>query len=152
MSAATRRTVAVFNASADTIEMLSQILSLRGHRAVSGAVDDVKSGEFDLIAFLETQQPDGLIWDIAPPYDRNWSFFKLVRSVTLLQQCAIVVTTTNKNRLDALVSYQTGAVELVGKPYDLEMIVDAVERLMLGTQRPLRAVEKVSGRPTTEQP
>jgi len=37
------KTVAVFNASDDTVEMLKALLTLRGYRALDGNVDDVKS-------------------------------------------------------------------------------------------------------------
>jgi DNA-binding response OmpR family regulator len=120
------RTVGVFNASDDTVEMLVTMLSQRGFRAVDGKVDHVKSGEVDFVAFIEAQKPDALIWDIAPPYDRNWNFFKLVRSISVLDRCAIVLTTTNKQHLDAITGHDTGAIEIVGKPYDLEHIVDTV--------------------------
>jgi CheY-like chemotaxis protein len=124
-------TVAVFNASDDTVEMLQLMLSLRGYRALGGHVDDVKSGELDFIEFLTTHTPAAIIWDIAPPYDRNWAFFKLVRSLSPLEDCALVLTTTHKQHLDALVGHDSGAIEIVGKPYDLQLIVDAVARAIL---------------------
>jgi CheY-like chemotaxis protein len=123
-----KRTVAIFNASDDTVEMLQTMLAARGHVGVSGRADDVKSGELDFIDFMETHKPDALIWDIAPPYDRNWHFFKLLRSTAPLAGCGIVLTTTNKKNLDALVGHETGAIEVVGKPYDIELIVDTVVR------------------------
>ena len=122
------RTVAIFNASADTVEMLRAILLHRGYRAIDGRADVVKSGRFDFIHFIETQNPDAVIWDIAPPYDRNWTFFKLLRSIGPLDGRPIVVTTTNKIHLDSLVGGDSGALEIVGKPYDLEAIIDAVTR------------------------
>jgi CheY-like chemotaxis protein len=153
MPAHAHRTVAVFNASADTIEMLKMMLSERGHHAVSGAVDDVKSGAFDFITFLHEHQPDGLIWDISPPYDRNWTFFKIVRNLAPLQGRPIVVTTTNKQRLNELVGHDTGAIEIVAKPYDIELIVSAVERMMEHTASPLRAVRTPPGaEPLREEP
>ena len=121
-------TVAVFNASDDTVEMLKAMLSERGYRAIDGSVDGVKSGQFDFVAFMETHKPDGIIWDIAPPYDRNWNFFKLLLTSALLAQCAVVLTTTHKQHLDALAGEDTGAIEIVGKPYDLDIIVDAIAR------------------------
>lgn len=124
------QTVAVFNASDDTVEMLMAMLSQRGFRALDGKVDSVKSGEVDFIRFLEEHQVDGLIWDIAPPYDRNWNFFQLVRSVRPLERCAVVLTTTHKRHLDAMAGHDTGAIEIVGKPYDLEVIVDSVIRAL----------------------
>jgi len=130
MSQGPTRTVAVFNASDDTVEMLVTMLSQRGFRAVDGKVDHVKSGEADFVAFIDTQKIDALIWDIAPPYDRNWNFFKLVRSMSVLERCAIVLTTTNKQHLDAMAGHDTGAIEIIGKPYDLEQIVDTVTRAL----------------------
>ena len=127
------KTVAVFNASDDTVEMLKALLTLRGYRAVDGKVDDVKSGRVDFVAFLNQFKPDAIIWDIAPPYDRNWHFFQLLRTARPLAGCSLVLTTTNKHHLDALVGRDTGAFEIIGKPYDLQVIVDAVQRGIEGT-------------------
>jgi DNA-binding NarL/FixJ family response regulator len=126
------RTAAVFNASADTVETLKMLLSLKGFRAISGEADQVKSGELDFIDFLKTHNPDALIWDISPPYDRNWRFFQMVRALRPLEHCVIVLTTTHKKHLDDLAGQQTGAIEIVGKPYDLETIVGAVEQGLAG--------------------
>ena len=120
------RTIAIFNASDDTVEMLRQVLSGHGYTAVDGQVDDVKSGKLDLLTFIDTHKPDAMIWDIAPPYDRNWTFFNLLRTTTALVDCPVVLTTTNKQRLDELVGPDSGALEIVGKPYDLELIVASV--------------------------
>jgi CheY-like chemotaxis protein len=121
-------TVAVFNASEDTVEMLKILLTERGLRAVSGMTDTVKSGVLDFIGFMEFHRPDAIIWDIAPPYDRNWNFFKLLRTAEVLRDCHIVLTTTNKQHLDSLVGRDSGAIEIVGKPYDMQSIADAVAR------------------------
>jgi DNA-binding NtrC family response regulator len=123
-------TVAVFNASDDTVEMLKALLSSRGYVAISGEVDKVKSGEVDFVAFLDGHRPDAIIWDIAPPYERNWHFYKLVRELRSLEQCAMVVTTTHLQHLRELTGDTVEAIEIVGKPYDLQAIVDAVERAL----------------------
>jgi DNA-binding response OmpR family regulator len=120
------QTVAVFNSSDDTVEMLKVLLTNRGYRAVSGHADEVKSGELNFIGFLETHQPTAIIWDISPPYDRNWNFVQLIRQLRQLERCVLVLTTTHKQHLDALAGQDTGAFEIIGKPYDLEEIVSAV--------------------------
>jgi CheY-like chemotaxis protein len=128
MNDAAAKTVAIFNASEDTVEMLKTIISTRGYRAIDGHVDEVKAGKLDFVKFLEQQKPDALIWDISPPYDRNWHFFKMIRTMRPLAGCAMVLTTTHKRHLDDLAGEDTGAIEIVGKPYDLETIADAVTR------------------------
>ena len=122
------RNIAIFNSSDDTVEMIRQMLLSRGYAGVDGHADDVKSGKLDLLMFMATHKPDAMIWDIAPPYDRNWTFFKLLRTTTALVDCPLVLTTTNKQRLDELVGGDSGALEIVGKPYDLDLIVDSVVR------------------------
>jgi DNA-binding NtrC family response regulator len=120
--------VGVFNGSADTVEMLEVLLSTSGYLAIDGRVDDVKSGASDFIAFLEVHRPDALIWDISPPYDRNWRFFKVVRALRHMEQCALVLTTTHLQHLNDVAGEDVGALEIVGKPYDLQAVVDAVAR------------------------
>ena len=39
----------------------------------------------------------------------------------------VVVTTTNKRALDTLLGETTDAIEIIGKPYDFEQVVKAVE-------------------------
>jgi DNA-binding response OmpR family regulator len=142
-------TVAIFNASDDTVEMLQTKLSLSGCRAIPGTADSVKSGELDFVEFLSTHRPDGIIWDIAPPYERNWNFFKLLRSARPLDHCHIVLTTTHKQHLDTLAGHDTGAIEIIGKPYDLQVIVDemisGIERRRRPGPTPVAAVPPRSG-------
>ena len=52
----------------------------------------------------------------------------MIRSLSPLAHCEIVLTTTHQAHLDSMAGHETGALEIVGKPYDLEVIVDAVSR------------------------
>jgi DNA-binding response OmpR family regulator len=143
MAAPPRKTIGVFNASDDTVDMLIETLTLRGHHAVGGSVDQVKSGQSDLIAFLETHKPDAMIWDISPPYDRNWIFAKLVQAVLTVYRCSLVLTTTNTQQLDKAIGNDSGAIEIVGKPYDIEAIADRVDAVMQrATDIGPRAIER----------
>jgi DNA-binding response OmpR family regulator len=138
-----RRTVAIFNGSEDTVDLLRCLLGNCGYVTIAGRADDVKSGVLDFVAFLATHKPDAIIWDITPPYERNWNFFKLLRSASPVSCRAVVLTTTHKQHLDELAREDTGALEIVGKPYDLQAIVDAVVRTierLPGETRHLQAV------------
>ena len=71
--------------------------------------------------------PDVIIYDIALPYEENWTFFRLLQTSESLKAMQWVLTTTHRKRLMELVGEVGEVHEIVGKPYDLKQIVDAVK-------------------------
>ena len=118
-------TIAVFNSSEDTVELLRTALEAEGFQTVAGHIPEVKKGDLDLIDFVNHHTPAVILYDISPPYDANWRFLRLVRSSESLKHHQFVLTTTNKPALEQLVG-ETEALEIIGKPYDLRQVVDAV--------------------------
>src|SRR5262245_4135840 len=125
VSPAEKPIIAVFNASSDTVDMLRTALEAQGMHTVSGHIGELKKGELDFIEFIEHHRPAVIVYDISPPYETNWTFLRLLRSAKPAQNCRFVLTTTNKPILDELVG-QTEAIEIIGKPYDLDRVIDAV--------------------------
>jgi DNA-binding NarL/FixJ family response regulator len=118
-------TIAVFNSSEDTVELLRTALESEGFQTVVGHIPDVKKGEIDLIDFINHHTPAVIVYDISPPYDANWRFLRLVRSSEPLKRRQFVITTTNKPALERLVG-DNEALEIIGKPYDLGRVIEAV--------------------------
>jgi DNA-binding NarL/FixJ family response regulator len=119
--------VAVMNSNEDTVEMLRQCLTDHGFTSVVTAhIHDFKTGDEDFKMFVRQHDPEVFIYDISIPYDKNWTFLKLLLDSESMRGRKVVVTTTNKRQLDELVG-PTDAFEIVGKPYDLDRIVDAVK-------------------------
>ncbi len=118
-------TIAVFNSSEDTVDLLRTALESEGFQTVVGHIPDVKKGEIDLIDFVNHHTPAVIVYDISPPYDANWRFLRLVRSSEPLKGRQFVITTTNKPALERLVG-DSEALEIIGKPYDLGRVIEAV--------------------------
>jgi DNA-binding response OmpR family regulator len=119
--------VAVINSNADTTEMLRLALQQAGFVSVTADIDEVKRGLMDFPRFLEEHDVRAVIYDIPPPYDQSWAFFKLLRTTDALRDRAIIVTTTHKGNLEKLVG-PTDAIEIIGKPYDLDQVIRAVQQ------------------------
>lgn len=120
-------TIAVINSSDDTVEMLRTCLHQHGFTSVVGAhVTEIKLGKTDFLEFLKNYDPGVIVYDISLPYEENWNFLNLLLSSEEMRGRHVVVTTTNKKVLDGLVG-ATAAIEIHGKPYDLELIVKSVE-------------------------
>ena len=119
--------VAVVNSSEDTVEMLRECLVHHGFTSVVTAhIHDFKTGAADFPTFLTQHDPSVLIYDISIPYEKNWTFLRLLLDSESMRGRKVVLTTTNKQRLEELVGV-TEAFEIVGKPYDLDQIVAAVK-------------------------
>jgi DNA-binding NtrC family response regulator len=120
-------TVAVINSNEDTVEMLRQALQQGGFTSVVTAhIHDLKTGIADFPKFVTLHDPLVLVYDIAIPYDQNWTFLRLLLDSEQMRGRKVVLTTTNKKRLEEMVG-PTDAFEIVGKPYDIDQIVSAVK-------------------------
>ena len=120
--------VALFNASDDTIDMIQAILteSDGAQTLVCCHFADLKKGVVDFKKYLQKHNPEVVIFDISPPYAQNWQFFKTMRDAEAMRGRGSVLTTTNKDRLDAVLGTDSDALEVVGEPADLLQIGAAI--------------------------
>src|SRR5688500_17178704 len=91
--------VGVFNTSPDTVEMLRLVLEREGFVVVAAYTYALRDSTIDLEALVRQHQPKVIIYDVAPPYDRNWRLFEHMRSRPALAGVRFVITTTNVARL-----------------------------------------------------
>ena len=121
-------TVAVFNTSDDVVEMLRIVLEDSGFVVVSAHIDEVRRGDVSLVDFIEEHDPKVVIYDLTPPYDRSWRFVQHMQAAPRMHGRPFVLTSTNAARARELSGGARDIIEIVGKPYDLNEIVRAVER------------------------
>jgi hypothetical protein len=116
--------VALFNASDDTIDMVLKLLTESGsdQTLIWCHFTDLKKGIVDFGKYMDKHNPEVVIVDLSPPYDENWRFFKTMRDAETMKGRGMVLTTTNKNRLDEVLGEDSHALEVVGRPKDLRQI------------------------------
>src|SRR5581483_9499748 len=92
--------VAVFNSSADVVQMLRTALEEEGYTTATAHVTEIKQGQQDVVDFFERYDPQVVIYDVSLPYAENWTFFKLIRDTQAAQGRNFIVTTPNKRALE----------------------------------------------------
>src|SRR5918993_1796122 len=118
--------VAVINTSPDTVDLLKNVLEKAGFLVVTGYTHGVRDGTLDLELMMRVADPIVILWDLAPPYERNWAFLQLLRT-TVLKDRRLVLTTPNKAQVQKLVGSDYHVYEIVGKVEDLDAIVRATK-------------------------
>jgi DNA-binding NtrC family response regulator len=129
--------IAVMNSSTDLVNLLQTSLVQDGFRVVTH-VSTIRSGVDDVLTFLREQQPDAVVYSVSPPYRESWDVLAAVRR--LWRQACFVVVTTNTGALRRWVG-PADAIELIGKPFDLDQITRAVQQTLIASvAAPVRSV------------
>jgi CheY-like chemotaxis protein len=124
--AATRPVIAIINTTPDAVDLIKDVIERAGFLVVSTFTWLIQAGQIDIEAFVRTHTPAVIVYDIAPPYDRNWEFLQHLRA-TLLREYRFVITSVNVKHVEQLVGRDERVYEVVGTPHDLSDIVRAVK-------------------------
>ena len=119
--------VAVINTSPDIINMLRLAFEHAGFVTVSLFTHDIRDGKADLDRFIAQHDPRVIVYDIAPPYQANWQLFQHLAKRPSLSNRFFVLTTTNVAHVEKLAGSRQPIYEIVGKPYDLDRLTQAVK-------------------------
>jgi DNA-binding NarL/FixJ family response regulator len=118
--------VAILNSNDDVVEMLRIVIEQAGLIAVSGQIDKIRRGEMSLPDLVEEHDPQVIIYDLVPPYDRSWRFLDHLRGAARMTGRKFIITTTNAQRVREIIGDAEHVYEIVGKPFDIHQIADAV--------------------------
>jgi DNA-binding response OmpR family regulator len=139
--------VALFNASDDTIDMVQKLLTDSGsdQTLIWCHFADLKKGIVNFGKYMDRHNPEVVIFDLSPPYDENWKYFKTMRDAATMKGRGVVLTTTNKNRLDEVLGEDSRALEVVGRSKDLQQIDAAIK----AETRKAEAARRLVGEPAS---
>lgn len=124
--------VAVVNSSVDIVSLIQEVLVGEGYRVVTHASSSRLAGVAER-EFLLQHQPRAVVFAVSPPYERGWAIFRMLEQE--FPHFGWVVTTTNTRALEEWVG-PTDAIELVGKPFDLDALIAAVHAAVEGPHPP----------------
>jgi DNA-binding response OmpR family regulator len=128
-SPSTPRVVVVLDSDPDTTELLKSMLELAGMVVATGNLAEFRLGRENLIAFLRRVAPDVILYDLGLPYESNYRFLQQQREHPDFPPCGLVITSTNARAVESLLGVR--AIEIVGKPYDIDVLVRAVQAASL---------------------
>jgi DNA-binding response OmpR family regulator len=122
--------IAVVNSNDDLVGVLRSALVKEGFLVATAHIADFKAGNQDFGVFLRIHTPTVVIYDIAIPYDENWTFLQTLRRLPDAERCTFVVTTVNKRALDQRVG-STEAIEIQGgRADDLDPVIEEVRKIV----------------------
>ncbi len=124
-----RPVIAIFNSSDDMVELLRILLEGHGYLTVPGHVNDLRSGDLDLNAFVEQYKPTAVLYDLIPPYDRQWAFLDHIRTSSALSGLPFVLTSTNATAARELAQRSEKVIEVVGRPFEFDEVLAAIRRV-----------------------
>ena len=97
--------------------LLAGVLALPALALLGIALVLAQNGTLDLLAFVHLHKPDLIVYDLPRPYESHWNFLRLLKETDSLRAATWVLTTTDKNALEAAVG-ASGVVE-IGEPGDV---------------------------------
>src|SRR3954466_1737869 len=119
--------VAVFNTSEDTTDLLRVVVEQAGFVVVTAFTHLLRDGKTDFAEFMRQHKPKVVVYDIAIPYEENWRLFEHFRDTPASKGVAYVLTTTNVAQVEKIATLEQPIYEIVGKPFDLDVVVRAVK-------------------------
>ena len=122
------KVVAVVNTSPDTVDLLRFVLERAGYVVVCAFTWELRDAKVDVETFMSEHDPRAIVYDVAPPYQENWRLLQHFKGLPIMQGRQFIVTTTNVKHVTAFAGEGAVLYEIIGKPYDLELVVKAVEK------------------------
>lgn len=119
--------VMVVNTSPDIVWMIRLELERIGFVVVTAHIHEIQAGLIDLNDFVKEHDPRVIVYDVAPPYEKNWRVLDHLRLGPSFAGRRFVLTTLNRKRLQDVVGSDETVYEIAGEADDIDEVVRAVK-------------------------
>ena len=116
--------VAVVNTNPDVVELLKARIESAGFVVLVIHIAEIRAG-LDVGAVFAQHDPKVIVYDVVPPYERNWRFLQHMRE-TGFNGRRFVLTSPNEPALARLVGRDEKVYEILSDGGDIDAIVQAV--------------------------
>jgi len=116
--------VAVVNTNPDVVEVLKARIESAGFVVLVIHVAEIRAG-LDVRAIFAQHDPKVIVYDVVPPYERNWRLLQHLRE-TMLNGRQFVLTSPNERALAKLVGRDETVYEILNDGAEIDAIVQAV--------------------------
>ena len=96
-----REVIAIINTSPDAIDLLQDMFERAGYVVVTTFTHDIRDGKVDLESFMRTHRPKVVVYDVAPPPERNYRFLLHLRLTTLKDYNFVVTINSRREAMRA---------------------------------------------------
>ena len=116
--------VAVVNTNPDVVELLKARVEAAGFVVLVIHIAEIRAG-LDVAAVFAQHDPKVIVYDVVPPYERNWRFLQHLRQ-SAFDGRRFVLTSPNEHALAKLVGRDEKVYEILNDGGDIDAIVQAV--------------------------
>jgi|SRR5678816_1266055 DNA-binding response OmpR family regulator len=116
--------VAVVNTNPDLVELLKARIEAAGFVVLVIHIAEIRAG-LDIAAVFAQHNPMVVVYDVVPPYERNWRFLQHLRE-SAIHGRQFVLTSPNERALAKLVGKDQRVYEILNDGDDIDAIVQAV--------------------------
>jgi len=116
--------VAVVNTNPDLVELLKARIEAAGFVVLVIHIAEIRAG-LDIAAVFAQHNPMVVVYDVVPPYERNWRFLQHLRESAIPGK-QFVLTSPNERALAKLVGKDQRVYEILNDGDDIDAIVQAV--------------------------
>jgi DNA-binding NarL/FixJ family response regulator len=124
-------TIAIVCAGNDGRDSLCAGLEAEGFEAVVARLAEIRTGELDLITFLEEHDPQVIVYEVGRPYAQSLTFLRLLQDTAIGRHRAWVLAADDADAVTELLD-ATMPVPEVSAP---GTVVQAVRRALAGRGR-----------------